>query len=330
MKKRVLLKDIAERANLTINTVSKALKNKSDISLKTREYVQSLALEMGYIPDVVAASLRSGYTNTIGVMFDNLANPYYMIMTDYIDKFLKENGYDMMIFTSYGVENEFDIETLNKMISRRIDGIITFLRPTDEVATMVKHNKIPLVVLGREADDIGIDSVYTNDVNGGYLAAKHLIELKHEKIGYLGASKNIMCSKKRAEGMMNYLSEINKNQPTEHFHFHEDNSQNLMEPLKRLIKLGVTGIVCFNDTTAYEVISYLSELNLSVPDDIAIIGFDNIEDYMKSPVGLTSVFGSKHEMAREAVDILLERIKKPDSPIKNIIKETSLILRKTA
>jgi LacI family transcriptional regulator len=243
-RKRVLLKDIAERANLTVNTVSRALKNKSDISLATREYIQSLALEMGYIPDVVAASLRNGYTNTIGVMFDNLSNPYYMIMTDYIDRFLKDNGYDIMIFTSYGVHSEFDIETLNKMISRRIDGIITFLRPTDEVAKVATLNKIPLVVLGREADDIGIDSVYTDDVNGGYEVAKHLVGLGHEKIGYLGASIDIMCSKKRAEGLVKYLKETGRILPKENIYFQTANNPSIIKPLKKFVELGITAIFC--------------------------------------------------------------------------------------
>lgn len=92
MKKRVLLKDIAERSGLTVNTVSRALKNKSDIAPSTREYIQALALEMGYIPDIVAASLRQGYTNTIGVMFDNISNPYYMIMAEHLNNLTIAEG----------------------------------------------------------------------------------------------------------------------------------------------------------------------------------------------------------------------------------------------
>lgn len=328
--KRVLLKDIAKRANLTVNTVSRALKNKSDISVQTRQYVQELALEMGYIPDVVASSLRNGFTKTIGVMFDNISNPYYMIMTEYLNEYLKQAGYDIMIFTSSGLNAQFDNEILNKMVSRRIDGIITFLRPTKEVARFVIKNKIPLVVVGREADDIGIDSVYTDDFNGGYLVAEHLTKKGHHKIGYLGAPKDIMCSKKRAEGLEKYMIEHGIPYQNDQILFLEHGDMSLDNPTKQLVDLGLTAIFCFNDTMAYEVMNKLHDYNKNVPEDILVIGYDNIEDFLRVPVGLTSVSADKKELAKEAVKILLDRINNPGIELQRIVKDTKLILRKTA
>ena len=113
---------------LTINTVSRALKDKNDISEATKTQVKRIAYQMGYIPDTLASSLRSGVTKTIGVMFDNIANPYFVIMTDLLHQVLKHDGYEMMIYTNSGDHAQLDVENFNLMASRRLDGIVTFLK----------------------------------------------------------------------------------------------------------------------------------------------------------------------------------------------------------
>ena len=328
--KRVLLKDIAEKAGLTINTVSRALKDKDDISVHTRQHVQSLALEMGYIKDFVASSLRSGKTSTIGVMFDNIANPYYMIMTDLIHQKLQVLGYDMMIFTSSGDKAQFDVESFNKMIARRIDGIITFLKPTPDVAKLIKINRLPLVILGREGDDIGIDSVYTNDLLGVYKVGKYLTEKGHTKIGYIGAPRDIICSRKRAEGLIKYLKETNRELNDNNIVFLDHGDMNLTEPLGKLVNQGVTAIFCFNDTMAYEILSILKRKVINTNTKIAIVGYDNTEDFLRVPVGLTSVDCSKDELAEKAIKSLFSRIENPDLPLIVVVEETNIIERTTA
>lgn len=328
--RRILLKDIAEKAGLTINTVSRALKNKSDISVGTREYVQKLAVEMGYIPDVVASSLRSGYTKTIGIMFDNISNPYYMIMTELIHHELKKDDYDMMIFTSSGENAQFDLESFNKMVSRRIDGIITFLKPTPDVVRAVHINKIPLVILGREGDDIGIDSVYTNDFEGGYQIGKYLAEQGHKKIGYIGAPQDILCSLKRLEGLRTFLDEQGITMPVAQSKFLKHYDLNLVKPIDELLEQKVSAIFCFNDTMAYEVITHLKKRGYKVPEDIAVCGYDNIEEHLKVPVELTTIDTHKEELTRRTIQTLKTRMLHFDSPLVKLVNEAKIVIRKTA
>lgn len=315
MQKRVQLKDIAKRLGLTVNTVSRSLKDKDDISEKTKNLVKKVAAEMGYIPDEIASSLRSGYTKTIGVMFDNISNPYYMIMTELINNKIKNEGYNLMIFTSSGDHARFDIESFNKMISRRIDGIITFLKPTNEVAKVAKTNNIPLLIIGRDGNDIGIDSVDTDDFFGGYLVGKHLIKKGHTKIGYVGVPKDIECSVIRYKGLTKALEEYGLDSDLSFSKFMEHGVSLIRRYVDELIEKEVTAIFCFNDIMAFEVIDCLNDKGLSVPNDIAIVGYDNIQSSFKLPIKITTIACKKEEVIKDAVEILMKKIRRENTDI---------------
>lgn len=328
-EKRVLLKDIALKSGLTINTVSRALKDKDDISEKTKALVKVLALEMGYIPDAVASSLRSGFTKTIGIVFDNINNPYFMMMTDLVYHELQAMGYDIMIYTNSGDHAKLDIQSFQKMVARRIDGIITFLKPTEEVAKLSKLNQIPMVILGREGNDVDIDSVYTDDCEGGRAVAKHLYEKKYERIAYIGAPKDILTSLKRFEGFQNFYLEKKITIPKDHIIFLEHGRMELKQYVDSLIKKQVDAIFCFNDTMAFEVIDYVIKKGLKVPENIAVCGYDNLEEFLHIPIMLTSVDTNKKELVRKAILILSDRLKQFDLPVQTLVNASKIIIRKT-
>ncbi len=328
-EKRVLLRDIALKSGLTINTVSRALKDKDDISEKTKSYVKALALEMGYIPDAVASSLRSGFTNTIGIVFDNINNPYFMMMTDLVYQELQRMGYDLMIYTNSGDHAKLDIDAFQKMVARRIDGIITFLKPTEDVVNLSKMNQIPIVVLGREGDDVGVDSVYTDDCEGGRELAKHLYEKGYKNVAYIGAPKDIMTSLKRFEGFSKFFKEKQIDIPEANVTFLEHGRMALKPIVDTLLKQEIDAIFCFNDTMAYEVIDYVIKNGYRVPEDIAICGYDNLEEYLHIPVMLTTVDTDKRELVRKAIQILSDRLKAFDQPIQTMVNASKVVVRKT-
>ena len=328
-EKRVLLKDIALKSGLTINTVSRALKDKDDISEKTKQFVKALALEMGYIPDAVASSLRSGFTKTIGIVFDNINNPYFMMMTDLVYHELQEMGYDIMIYTNSGDHAKLDIVSFQKMVARRIDGIITFLKPTEEVVKLSKLNQIPVVILGREGDDVGIDSVYTDDCEGGREVARHLYEKGYKNVAYLGAPKDILTSLKRYEGFKKFYNEKNITLPEDNIIFLEHGHMELKNHVDKLLRKKIQAIFCFNDTMAFEVIDHLIKSNLNVPEDVAVCGYDNLEEYLHIPVMLTTVDTNKKELVRKAIQLLSERLEQFDLPIAKMINASSIVIRKT-
>lgn len=327
---KVLLKDIAKRTGLSANTVSRALKDKDDISDSTKDYVKRTAAEMGYIPDSVAQSLRSGRTNTIGVVFDNIANPYFMIMTELIYKILSEASYNIMIFTSSDERAQFNLDALQRLVSRRIDGVITFLRPTDEVAYYAKKNQIPIVTVGREADDLGIDCVFTNDVKGGQLVGDHLIERGYKNIAFIGAPSDIKCSTKRLEGLKKSCETHNIQLAEENIKFLEHRTDDVHAMVKEVVSRNVDAIFCFNDVMAYEAISTIDNLGLTVPGDIAVVGYDDIESRINIPTKLTTIHNGNEAITRQAVSSLFKRINHFDKPLEKNVFEPELKIRKTS
>lgn len=322
MKKKVLLKDIAEAVGVSVNTVSRALNDHDDISYERKEEIKRKTKELGYIPNAIASSLRSGQSKTVGIIFDNITNPYFIVMTEFLYHHFKSYGYRIMIFTEPGEEGLFNTENFVEIASRKIDGIITFLRPTEKVAQLAKRNRVPLVVLGREADDLNVDSIYTNDVLGGKLVGEHFLEKGIKKARYIGAPKSIMASYKRAEGFSSVSNNFDQ--------VYLDREETILEKyVKESIEDGIEALFCFNDIIAYRVVSILKKEGYVVPKDIKVVGYDNIEDDFHYPTELTSVGVSKNLMAQTAVEVLLDRITNFDKEVAKKVFDVRLIKRKT-
>lgn len=307
MKKRVLLKDIAEKLNLTTNTVSRALHDREDISEKTKELVRRTADELGYIPDIVASSMRTSLTRTIAIVFDNLKNPYFMIMANSINKYLIEHGYFMMIFTVNQIELTMDV--FKKMLSRRVDGVISFLKPDKKVAEHANSVHLPIFVVGREADDVGIDSIFTDDFNGGYVMGNYFYEKGYERVCYLGGPEIIMCNVIRANGMQAFYNE--KGLKTSILHSNSDGET--IGNLERLIQENNQAIFCFNDSIAYMVMLYVKE---HYPNKrIEVTGYDNIASHLDLPISITTVGTDIEKMVSSSIEQLLKKIDDFNRPL---------------
>lgn len=317
MSRKISLKDIAKKLNLTINTVSRALRDGDDISLKTKQLVKKTAEEMGYIPNIIASSMRTLKTSTIGIVFDNLKNPYFMLMANAINEHLLEHGYQMMIFTIK--EIELKMNTLKKMVSRNIDGIITFLKPEQDVADFVNQTKIPMIVVGREADDINIDSIFTDDRMGGYLMGEYLYHKGYRKVGYLGGPLKIVCNLMRAEGIAKFYQEQNIKIDI----IHTNDANLIAKSVDKLINNGIEAIFCFNDQTAYDVQLYVNYKYQN--RSIEITGYDNIASQMKLPIFNVTIGTDVEYMIKEAITQLLNKINHFDLSLYMKIVPTFLV-----
>lgn len=308
MKNRVYLKDLAEKLNLSANTVSRALHDKDDISEKTKEEVRRVAGELGYVPDMVASSLRTSSTKTVAVLFDNLVNPYFILMANQVNGELARWNYRMMIFTTTGSEAILTMDVFRQMIGHRVDGVVSFLRPTPEVAQFSRTLHLPIIVVGREADDLGIDCVFTDDFHGGYVMGEYLYANGHRNIGYLGGPKDIMCNVKRAQGLEKFLEEKGL-RPLVLYALWDDSS--LLRNIDRFIEDNVDAIFCFNDSIAYSAILYIRE-RYSRHKATEITGYDNIASQLRLPISLASVGTDVQKMVRICVDRLMDRIRRFD------------------
>ena len=313
-KGNVRLIDIAREVGCTVNTVSRALRNKDDISEKTKKKVREVANRLGYIPNSIASSLRSGLSYTVAIIFENLINPYYMIMTDKLHRRLEELGYATLIFAVH--DYTFKSEALSPIISRKVDGLITFLEPTEETIALCAKNNIASLLLGRKNTKLRIDSIATDDYSGGFKAGELLIARGVKNVGYIGAPEAIECSVRRQRGLRDAF--LNHGLPYDEDNVRYMNGNDLKKEIEALLENGANGIFFFNDVMAYEGIRYLNSKNIRIPEDIKIVGYDDIAHDFPVPISLATVSSDKDRIVNTAVDILYKKMRGLDC--KNDIK----------
>lgn len=329
--KKVKLKHIAEQAGVSINTVSHALNDKSDISEKTKEKIRKIAKNLGYIPDAVAGSMRKGSTKTIGVIIPDIMDPLMSIWVKDIETKLRQNGYNIFVINTdenYALEEK----ALVLALSKKVDGIILCpCQKDDKDIIFLKKKRINFVLLGRRFNHIKTDYVVADDLKGGYLATKHLLDQGRKRILLLNGHSYISSAQERYQGYTEALKE--KKQKIDNSLVYEiaNTSGNSMQALKKILckKIKFDGIFAFSDLMAWEVIAFLQEIGFKIPEDVEVVGYDNIQSRFYFPYSLTTVNYPKRTAAHKAVDILLKKIANPDSQqcYQEII-DTNLFIRK--
>lgn len=313
MAARITLRDIAERTGYTVNTVSRALKDKQDIAPATRARIKRVAEELGYIPDAVAASLRSGSTKTISMIIPDISDPLFAIWVKDIERQLKEKDFDLFIQNTE--ENaELEKRAIRLAISKKIDGIILCPCQKDQSSIeTLKTNGIPFVLIGRRFPRQDIDYVLADDEQGGYLATRHLLESGRRRILFLNGPRCISSAQERLAGYRRALAEKGLPFCEELVREVKIRAGECTRELQEAIgqKLGFTGVFCFSDLMAWEAVSCLQRLDLKVPDDVAVVGFDDIQSRLFYPYPLSSIEYSKSRIASRCIAILFEKIANP-------------------
>ena len=326
---KVTLKDIAARTGFTINTVSWALKNKEVISRDTRKLIQDTAQEMGYISNTLAGALRTGVTKTIAVIVGDISNPHFGIMVKEIENTAGNHGYNTFIINTE--ENcELEETAVVSAIGKNVDGIILCpAQKNAESIKILKRSGVPFVLIGRYFKEIETDYVVCDDMKGGYLATKYLIDRGHDRIIFLNGSGYISSAMERREGYCRALTEAGIEIDEGLIREVSIKSGDCRRVLKKVTDSGIkfTAVFAFSDMIAWEAIYTLSRMGLRVPEDIAVVGFDNIQSRLFFPFPLTSVCTSKSRMSRRSVDVLLNRINNPGDKVITDVIDTRLVIR---
>ncbi len=301
MKKRVTIKDIALASGYSVNCVSRALMDAPDISKKTKEKINELALEMGYIPNFAASTLRKGSSKTVGILYDNLLNPFYSIITSYLWNELGPCGYSFVMLIN---DKPFlDEDIAKRALSENIDGIISFLEPTEAGYELCKKHGTPLVILGRKSN-LDVSCVVLDDIGGGRAAAEYMFNKGYRRPVYLGDLPSLVCSQDRAHGFIDRFRELGVDaevifdeRPLDKYY-----QSILSELINRTEKPDC--LFVFNDILALTVLTYLRQNNVS----IAVVGFDDIQNEIAFNGRISSVGYDKRSFAKVAVDELLKLI----------------------
>lgn len=339
---QVTIKDIARELGISPSTVSRALKDHPDISPKTKKVVNELAERLNYQPNIVALSLRQSKTNTIGVIIPEIVHFFFSTIISGIEDVAYSAGYNVILAQSNESEAR-EMSDLKALFNSRVDGLLMSVsRETsnyDHIEAILAKG-MPIVFFDRVYDNPKLSKVIVDDFAGAKEATLHLIKQGCKRIAHLEGPPNLDISKQRLEGYKEALEESG-------IPFNKElvvicpsgTIEEGKEATKKLIALKKKpdAIFATNDPAAMGSMQAIKEKNLSIPKDIAVVGFSNwfFSALMDPP--LSSVDQPGFEMGQEAAKLLIRQIEKKDkdkedmeiAPETKILK-TRLIARKSS
>lgn len=311
LTRRVTLSDVADATGFTINTVSRALKNKPDISRATCETIQKVASDMGYVCNHMASALRSGFSRTIGVIVSGMSNPFYAIMVDAIYDVAQKLGYTVLVMCSRdkAASEEAAVRTA---IERQVDGMLLFPCVDSEANIRLLHKAhIPTVLVSRTLEGVDCNSVVCDEEMGGYLAGRYLLEQGCRRIVFCASHDVVFAGRRRFEGMRRALQEAGM-PPDAAVRYLRESDEDASACLHAWQKGPRTGIFVFCDQEAWRLISLIDKNGLH--DAFPIVGFDNVQEVLKFPMRINTVEGGLRPVAEAATYLVDERIRNDEAP----------------
>ncbi|HUL29860.1 MAG TPA: LacI family DNA-binding transcriptional regulator [Thermodesulfobacteriota bacterium] len=336
MDKKTTIKDIARKANVSHTTVSRALNDKSRIKGETKEKILSIAKELNYRPDFIARSLVMRRTNTLGLVITTIANPFYTELSQGIETTAIRLGYNIILCsTNYHLSDEK--KYIDMLQSKGVDGIIfTSAHMGDANIVALAEEGFPMILVNRRTYDPAVrnkvDYVGVDNIHGGFLAVEHLIKLGHKRIGVIGGSSESSVGFERLEGGKKALAHYGLEMMGDYFLGGDFLKGSGYQGGKRFLEMKErpTAIFATNDYMALGTYQAMTEEGVKVPEEMALVGFNDIEFASMKGIELTTVGQKKFEMGALAVKTLVERVEgKKAGPPEEIVLEPELIVRKT-
>jgi LacI family transcriptional regulator len=328
--------DIAKKLNLSASTVSRALKDNPVISKTTRNLVKKMAVEMGYRPNILAASLRTRRTNTIGVIVPLINRHFFSSVISGIEDVAYSQGFAVTISQSND-KLEKECKIAQTLFANRVDGIILSIgmetNSYDHIR-LFSDRKIPVVFFDRVVDEIKAHKIVVDDYGGGYRATRHLISQGAKIIAHIGGPLNLKIYEYRQKGYCDALKEagltIEESLIINNSLSKEEGTKAIQQLMQNNLK--PDAIFCANDTTALSVIIYLQENGYKVPDDFAIVGFSNEPFSEVVTPSISTIKQPGYLIGQKAAQLIIEQILNgiPNPEFKTIVMPTELIIRNSS
>ena len=321
------LKDIAKIANVNVSTVSKALRNSSDLSDETKFTIRSIADELNYPYSADGTPRRA---NLIGVILPDITSPYYNTALHSLQSKLMEYGYRVMVMYSLFDKDE-ECACFKELIRNRVSAVVCFstnsVTPT-KFRDLVQKSTIPVLLIGKDEDCDFCDNIFVNRWKSVQMAVDHLLALGHRQIAYLGEP----LSTERRKAFSTAMMSRNVNVPNEYVIETDKRFEACgYEGMKKLLELPSrpTAVFAAYDSIAIGAMRAIKEAGLSIPDDISIVGIDdsNIAKYLS--VQLTSVTEPTHDLGDLAADVIMQKMSKRHRIMQNIKLPPTLKVRES-
>ena len=332
---KITIKEIAKIAGVSTATVSKIL-NKKDksISEPTRQRVLDIVKEHNYIPNTIARSLVTRQTKTIGLVIPDIANPFFPELARGAEDKANESGYNI-IFCNTDDNVDKEEKYINMLIEKMIDGIIfTQSAKRTKGFEKLKIGSTPIVLIDRDMELEGVvGKVLVDNFTGAYDGVNYLLSRGYRKIAFITGALTTNTSKRRLNGYKKALEDFNIPYDESYVLAGEYKSQWGFRAINHLFdsKIDFDAVFCGNDLIAISVIKALKDAGKSIPDDVAVLGFDDI--YMAKFIEpeLSTIRQPNYEMGYKAVEILVDILENPeDKDVKReLLLNTELVIRQS-
>ena len=331
----VSIRDVAERAQVSVGTVSNVLNRPDTVGAATRERVRSAIAELGFVRNESARHLRAGSSRTIGLVVLDIANPFFTDMARAVEDVASAQGL-AVIFCNSDHDAGREAGYLDLLTEQRVQGVL--ITPTEELSPgldVLRGRGVPVVLVDRRAPAPGQCSVAVDDVLGGRLAADHLLERGHRRIAFVGGSSGLPQMMERHAGVVAAVRET----------CGDDDALTVLSPSSLTVAGGreaaesiigtpatrrPTAVLCANDLLALGVLQEMVRHGFAVPDDMAIVGYDDIDFAAAAAVPLTSVRKPRYELGRRAAELLLEEAAGDGHVHQQPVLEPVLVVRESS
>lgn len=308
----VSIKDIARVAGVSHSTVSRALRGSALIPAATTGRIQQIANEMGYTASAIGRGLVKGRTEAIGVVVTSIADPFNSDVVAGLEEVANQHGYSVILATSQAVP-EREISVVKSFQSRRVDGIIVASsRVGSNYSNLLAELKIPVVLLNNQSlQDEAIYSVCIDNRLGTYDATRHLLNLGHRRIAYLGDRLGLHSDTERQGGFMQAMDEAGAEVTPDHLLCGDGKMEGAAQAVIGLWDQAVfpTAIVCYNDMSAIGVMQVAKDRQVRIPDQLSIVGFDDIQVSALVNPALTTVHQPKKELGAHSMSLMLKLLR---------------------
>jgi len=336
MKPRITLKKIAKEFGVSISTVSKALKDSHEISEETRGKIKAFADYYNYKPNSLALQLRNQKTSVIGVIIPEIVHHFFSTVINGIEQYANEKGYNVMVCLS-NESYKKEVSNFSVLTNGSVDGLIVSIARETQENKVYKHfdaiisDDFPLVLFDRIIDELKCDKVIIDDIGGAHKATNHLIEIGAKRIALITTQDYITVGSLRKQG---YLKALKTSGITieENLIYKIDDTQDLYKQIEKVIQVKnpPDAILAVNEIYAAIALKIAKEKGLSIPKDIAIIGFTSglISEFTDPP--LTSVVQHGDLMGKQAAELLINRIENTaPSEYQKVVISSNLKIRKS-
>ncbi|MEZ8967589.1 substrate-binding domain-containing protein [Vibrio breoganii] len=326
------MKDIAKLAGVSTSTVSHVISKRRYVSEEISDRVNKAAKELNYFPSALARSLKMNRTNTIGMLVTNSTNPFFGEVVKGVERHCYEKGYNLILCNTEGDHNRMR-ESIDTLMQKRVDGLILMCPSLEgeKLESFERSPNIPVVVMDWGTMSFESDKIQDNSLHGGYLAAQHLIEHGHRHIGCITGPMSKYQAQKRFEGFKQALQQADidlNTQWVDEGNFECDGGYNAMQRILKQDKLPSAVFVC-NDMMAMGAINAAHELGITIPEQLSIIGYDDLHIARFMSPALTTIHQPKFRLGKAAVDAILQKLSNADAPHKTVQLEPKLVERKT-